>query len=57
MKRNVSIALMSTLFMLSALTLAWALKVGTQAPDFTGTDSKGQQQSLAQYRGKYVVLE
>ena len=31
--------------------------VGSRAPDFTATDSHGQAHSLAEYRGKYVVLE
>lgn len=32
-------------------------RVGVQAPGFTATDSHGQEHTLAQYRGKYVVLE
>lgn len=36
---------------------AWALRVGDPAPDFAGTDSKGQTHKLSEYRGKYVVLE
>jgi peroxiredoxin len=31
--------------------------VGSPAPTFTATDSHGQAHSLAEYRGKYVVLE
>jgi peroxiredoxin len=31
--------------------------VGSNAPDFSVTDSKGKTQSLSQYKGKYVVLE
>src|SRR6202051_3756524 len=31
--------------------------VGSAAPDFSLTDSKGKTQSLSQYKGKYVVLE
>ncbi len=34
-----------------------AAVVGQPAPAFSGTDSHGNGQSLAQYRGKYVVLE
>ena len=30
---------------------------GQPAPTFSGKDSQGKAQSLAQYRGKYVVLE
>jgi len=41
-----------------AFTLsAAAVKVGDPAPDFTGTDSHGQQVKLSEYRGKFVVLE
>jgi peroxiredoxin len=31
--------------------------VGSTAPDFSVSDSKGKTQSLSQYKGKYVVLE
>ena len=31
--------------------------VGSAAPDFSLKDTKGQSHSLAQYKGKYVVLE
>ena len=31
--------------------------VGSAAPDFTASDSKGKSHSLSQYKGKYVVLE
>lgn len=41
-----------------ALTFsAYAAQIGSQAPDFHGTDSTGKTQSLDQYRGKFVVLE
>jgi len=33
------------------------VRVGATAPAFTATDSRGQTETLAQYRGKYVVLE
>jgi peroxiredoxin len=36
---------------------AMALKPGETAPEFKGVDSNGKTQTLAQYRGKYVVLE
>jgi peroxiredoxin len=35
----------------------FALHVGDTAPAFTATDSHGQQHSLNEYKGKYVVLE
>ena len=38
-------------------SVAYAIKPGEMAPDFKGTDSNGKTQTLAQYRGKYVVLE
>ncbi len=44
----------------AALTIAfsaYAAQVGSQAPDFHGTDSNGKTQSLDQYHGKFVVLE
>jgi peroxiredoxin len=31
--------------------------VGSAAPDFSVSDSKGKTQSVSQYKGKYVVLE
>jgi|KBSSwiStaDraftv2_1062776.scaffolds.fasta_scaffold1114666_1 hypothetical protein len=34
-----------------------AVAVGSAAPDFTLTDSNGKSETLAQYRGKTVVLE
>jgi hypothetical protein len=36
---------------------AGAAQVGSQAPNFHGTDSSGKTQSLDEYHGKYVVLE
>lgn len=44
----------------AALTIAfsaYAAQIGSQAPDFHGTDSNGKTQSLDQYHGKFVVLE
>ena len=41
----------------SALFAADSPGVGTNAPDFSLTDSKGKTQSVSQYKGKYVVLE
>src|SRR2546421_7353837 len=54
MKRiRTSILIVSALLAISA----FAVKVGDQAPDFTGTDSRGQSHKLSDYRGKFVVLE
>ncbi|MGA2217567.1 MAG: redoxin domain-containing protein [Terracidiphilus sp.] len=36
---------------------AQEVRVGAAAPAFSATDSHGQTETLAQYRGKYVVLE
>lgn len=36
---------------------ALAVRVGEPAPDFTSVDSNGKSQRLADYKGKYVVLE
>jgi peroxiredoxin len=41
----------------TALIAADSPAVGTSAPDFSLTDSKGKTQSVSQYKGKYVVLE
>ncbi len=38
-------------------TFALAARVGEAAPDFTATDSNGRTHHLADYKGKYVVLE
>jgi len=42
---------------LIAAAAAFAARVGQAAPDFVATDSNGQQHHLADYRGKFVVLE
>ena len=36
---------------------AMAVKVGDPAPNFTAIDNHGKAQKLADYRGKYIVLE
>ncbi|HEX7518153.1 MAG TPA: redoxin domain-containing protein, partial [Chthoniobacterales bacterium] len=41
----------------SALFAADSPAVGSTAPDFSVSDSKGKTQSVSQYKGKYVVLE
>jgi peroxiredoxin len=43
--------------LLTLCAAAQSVRVGATAPDFTATDSRGQNETLAQYRGKYVVLE
>jgi peroxiredoxin len=52
--------LLTTLLALAASTALFAADspaVGTTAPDFSLTDSKGKTQTVSQYKGKYVVLE
>ena len=41
----------------TALFAADSPPVGSTAPDFSVSDSKGKTHSLSQYKGKYVVLE
>jgi peroxiredoxin len=55
MKRMRVAALSTGIAMICAGALA--LTPGETAPDFKGTDSNGKTETLAQYRGKYVVLE
>ncbi len=56
--KNIGKATAAFVFVLSfALGNAKALVPGSMAPDFNGTDSNGKTETLAQYRGKYVVLE
>lgn len=51
---SVVLALAAALLPLPVVAQA---RVGSPAQQFTATDSRGQTESLAQYRGKYVVLE
>lgn len=46
-----------TLGVVSLLTLVHAATIGSPAPGFTAVDSNGKQQSLSDYKGKFVVLE
>jgi peroxiredoxin len=56
MKSQMKVAIV-TIALAMAATTAWALRVGSAAPDFSGKDSHGKTQTLSQYRGKFVVLE
>jgi peroxiredoxin len=53
--RFAALAATATL-LISGIVFA-APKVGTPAPDFTATDSRGQSVRLSDYRSKFVVLE
>jgi peroxiredoxin len=56
MKPKLLLALL-TATLTPALFAAESPKVGSSAPDFALTDSKGQKHSLGDYKGKWVVLE
>jgi len=43
--------------MLAVAFCAYAARVGSPAPAFTGTDTHGRAHKLSDYRGKFVVLE
>ena len=43
--------------LLVAEPLAWAVRVGLPAPDFTATDTYGKSHKLSEYKGNFVVLE
>lgn len=51
------IILTLTVLCSGGLLAAEAPKIGASAPDFSLTDSKGKSHSLADFKGKYVVLE
>jgi len=57
MKTKLITALLTITAASTALFAADSPAVGTNAPDFSLTDSKGKTQSVSQYKGKYVVLE
>src|ERR1700722_8922090 len=57
MKRFIVQSTVFTLFMLASHLAISAAKIGQPAPDFTGTASTGKAYHLADYRGKFVVLE
>jgi peroxiredoxin len=56
MKTKLLLGLLASLIS-TALFAADSPTVGSTAPDFSLTDSKGKTQSVSQYKGKYVVLE
>ena len=55
--RNAAASACLALAVAAAPAAALAVKVGEPAPAFTATDSNGKSVSLAQFKGKYVVLE
>ena len=57
MKKFIVVSVVFTLVLLAAPLFIFAAKVGDPAPDFTGTASNNRSYHLADYRGKFVVLE
>src|ERR687887_145465 len=55
--KTISIALILTFLLVKATFAIDSPPVGSSAPDFSLGDTKGKTHSLAQYKGKYVVLE
>jgi peroxiredoxin len=47
----------ATLLLTLATTAGAALRVGEPAPEFTGTDTRGNSHALSDYRGKPIILE
>ena len=56
MKIKLILTLLTSL-VATAMAVDTPPKVGSAAPDFSLTDSKGKTRSLGDYKGKYVVLE
>src|ERR1700694_4078279 len=57
MKKFILPSVLFTMALLAAPLMVLAVKVGEPAPDFTSTASNNRTYHLADYRGKFVVLE
>ncbi len=57
MKHSTLSTMLVAVVLCAVAPLIWAAKVGEAAPEFTATTSSGKTVRLADYRGKYVVLE
>ena len=57
MPKTVSLLLAILLFGFAAPQKTEGPEVGSEAPDFTLQDSKGESFELADFRGQHVVLE
>jgi len=57
MKRSTSILAFAAATLLGAALVQAAVSVGKAAPEFKVKDTSGKEQSLAAYKGKFVVLE
>jgi peroxiredoxin len=49
--------LLRLVVLLALMASAFAVKIGDPVPGFTSVDSNGKQRSLADYKGKFVVME
>lgn len=56
-RKNIALPVMLGFAVVAAAGCSWAVKIGEVAPGFSARDSNGKVQQLADYRGKYVVLE
>ncbi|MCL4813343.1 MAG: thioredoxin family protein [Vicinamibacteraceae bacterium] len=56
MKATRILGVLVAAILLTTFTLS-AARVGEPAPGFTGTDTKGKAHALADYKGRFVVLE
>jgi peroxiredoxin len=57
MKRSASLLAVAATALLGAALVHASVSVGQPAPDFKVKDTSGKEQSLAAYKGKFVVLE
>jgi peroxiredoxin len=57
MKRTSFLVMIFAAALLAIPVMMWAAKVGDSAPNFSATGSDGKTYRLADYRGKFVVLE
>ena len=57
MKRTSFLVMIFAAALLAIPLMMWAAKVGDSAPNFSATGSDGKTYRLADYRGKFVVLE
>jgi peroxiredoxin len=55
--KNLRSVMLRACALLLLIASAFAVKTGEPAPGFTSVDSNGKQQSLSNYKGKFVVLE
>jgi peroxiredoxin len=57
MNKSLAFVFVVAVLTLLAFSTVWAARVGEHAPDFTAMDSNGKIHHLADYSGKFVVLE